>query len=97
MRIDKHASAVIDRIEIYHAGALLDTVSGCNVLYSALLDTSVSPIDLVTTHACLLHDTDPEEFRAWLTSVNAAPSTITSYIDTNTVILCAGRRARAHL
>lgn len=51
-RIDKHASAFIDRIEVYHAGALIDSVSGANVLYSALLDSTVSPIDLATTHAC---------------------------------------------
>jgi hypothetical protein len=51
-RIDKHASSFIDRIEVYHAGALIDTVSGANVLYSALLDATVSPIDLATTHAC---------------------------------------------
>lgn len=49
-RIDKHASAFIDRIEIYHAGALLDTVASANVLYSTLLDTTVSTVDLGTTH-----------------------------------------------
>ncbi|KAJ1634024.1 hypothetical protein T492DRAFT_865824, partial [Pavlovales sp. CCMP2436] len=32
------------------------------------------------------------EFRAWLTSVNAAPSTITSNIDTNAVIYTTMQR-----
>lgn len=50
MTIDKHASAFIDRIEIYHAGALLDTVAGANVLYSLLLDTTVAPAEMQTTH-----------------------------------------------
>jgi hypothetical protein len=62
MRIDKHASSFIDRLEVYHAGALIDTVSGANVLYSALLDASVSPIDLCTTHACAGVDEIPYSF-----------------------------------
>lgn len=49
-RIDKHGSAFIDRIEVYHAGALLDTVMTANVLYSVLMDATVSMVDMVTTH-----------------------------------------------
>lgn len=56
---DKHASCLIERIEVYHAGALLDQVSGVNVLYNTLLDASVSGPDLVTTHvAGGISDTD---------------------------------------
>lgn len=50
IRFDGHASSVIERIEIYHAGALLDTVNNVNVLYNLLLDASVSFADQHTTH-----------------------------------------------
>lgn len=50
IRFDGHASSVIERIEVYHAGALLDTVNNVNVLYNLLLDASVSYADQHTTH-----------------------------------------------
>lgn len=50
IRFDGHGSSVIERIEVYHAGALLDTVNNVNVLYNLLLDSSVSYADQHTTH-----------------------------------------------
>lgn len=50
LTIDKHASCVIDRIEVYHAGALIDQLNNVNVLYSVLLDAGVSFADMQSTH-----------------------------------------------
>lgn len=47
---DRHAASLIERIEVYHAGALIDTVSQVGVLYNTLLDASVSYADQYTTH-----------------------------------------------
>lgn len=38
---DKHASCVIQRLEIYHASNLLESIDNYNVLYSAFLDLQV--------------------------------------------------------
>lgn len=50
MTFDYHASALFDRIEIYHAGALIDQLNNVNVLYTTLLDAGVSGVDLQSTH-----------------------------------------------
>lgn len=47
---DGHAASLIERIEVYHAGALLDTVNQVGVLYNTLMDASVGAIDQKTAH-----------------------------------------------
>jgi len=50
MTFDNHASCLIDRIEVYHAGALIDQLNNANVLYQTLLDAGVSWADVQSTH-----------------------------------------------
>lgn len=50
LAIDGHASCLFDRIEVYHAGALIDQLNTANVLYSTLLDAGVSMVDAQSTH-----------------------------------------------
>lgn len=72
LTIDKHASAFIDRIEIYHAGALLDTVANANVLYSLLLDATVAPAEMQTVHA-VAGVAEPSPGGFWITNTATAP------------------------
>lgn len=50
MEFDYHAGCLIERVEIYHAGALIDQLNQANVLYQVLLDSGVSGADLQSTH-----------------------------------------------
>lgn len=64
--IDRHAASFIERLEVYHAGALIDTINQVGVLYNTLLDASVSFADQQTAHVMGgVEDYDPanEAFR----------------------------------
>lgn len=78
--LDTHACCFFERIEIYHAGALLDTVNNVNVLYNLLMDASVSYADQGTTHVTGGVDPDSAAFTVALdTTGPSLAGTIGSY------------------